>query len=87
MSENISDENEILKEEGLEENIVKTKNIFPEDHKYITFLKKVFRHEFRKNGFRRISTPFFEEIDFFKNIFGNNLEDNVVKLNIEGKCV
>jgi hypothetical protein len=24
-------------------------NIFPEDHKYLTFLKKVFRHEFRKN--------------------------------------
>ncbi|MDP2395810.1 MAG: hypothetical protein Q8S84_06055 [bacterium] len=24
-------------------------DIFPEDHKYFTFLKKVFRHEFRKN--------------------------------------
>lgn len=30
--------------------------LFPEDHKYLTFLKKVFRHEFRKNWFRRIST-------------------------------
>jgi hypothetical protein len=26
-----------------------TKDIFPDDHKYLTFLKKVFRHEFRKN--------------------------------------
>jgi hypothetical protein len=23
--------------------------IFPDDQKYLTFLKKVFRHEFRKN--------------------------------------
>lgn len=30
--------------------------LFPDDHKYFTFLKKVFRHEFRRNGFRRIST-------------------------------
>ncbi len=33
---------------------------FPEYHKYLTFLKKVFRHEFRKNWFRRISTSIFE---------------------------
>ncbi len=75
----------IEKEIWKEINIIKTKNIFPEDHKYITFLKKVFRHEFRKNGFRRISTPFFEEIDFFKNIFGNNLEDNIIEFNISEK--
>lgn len=31
-------------------------HLFPDDHKYLTFLKKVFRHEFRRNGFRRIST-------------------------------
>jgi len=43
----------------LDEEIVKTKNTFPKDHKYLTFLKKVFRHEFRKNGFRRLSTPHF----------------------------
>ncbi len=29
--------------------------IFPDEHTYLTFLKKVFRHEFRKSGFRRIS--------------------------------
>ena len=25
------------------------KDFYPDDHKYNTFLKKVFRHEFRKN--------------------------------------
>ncbi len=32
----------------------------PDYHKYLTFLKKVFRHEFRKNWFRRISTSLLE---------------------------
>lgn len=38
-----------------------TFDILPEHHKYLTFLKKVFRHEFRKNWFRRISTPLIEK--------------------------
>ncbi|MDD3793843.1 MAG: His/Gly/Thr/Pro-type tRNA ligase C-terminal domain-containing protein [Candidatus Gracilibacteria bacterium] len=38
-----------------------TFDIFPEQHKYLTFLKKVFRHEFRKNGFRRITPPLLEK--------------------------
>jgi hypothetical protein len=49
--------------------LVKTINILPEDHKYLTFLKKVFRHEFRKNGFRRLSVPNFIEKEFYENIF------------------
>lgn len=74
-------------EVDIEENIIKTKNILPEGHKYLTFLKKVFRHEFRKNGFRRLSTPFFEEKDFFKNIFWEQIDRNVVnfKLNVESE--
>ena len=40
--------------------MIGTCDVLPEDHKYFTFLKKVYRHEFRKNGFRRISTPLFE---------------------------
>jgi hypothetical protein len=28
---------------------VMNSSLFPEEHKYLTFLKKVFRHEFRKN--------------------------------------
>ena len=65
-----------------DKNLIKTKNIFPDDHKYLTFLKKVFRHEFRKNGFRRISTPFFNEVDFFEKIFWKNLDNNITKFNI-----
>jgi len=45
-------------------------DFYPDDHKYFTFLKKVFRHEFRKNGYRRISTPIVEKSDLFKNIYG-----------------
>lgn len=35
-------------------------DILPPAHKYHTFLKKVFRHELRKNGFKRITTPILE---------------------------
>lgn len=44
-------------------------DFFPEDHKYFTFLKKVYRHELRKNGFRRISTPLFEIASTLKKAF------------------
>jgi histidyl-tRNA synthetase len=83
MIENKNVENEIL----LEENIIKTKNIFPNDHRYLTFLKKVFRHEFRKNGFKRLSTPFFEKKEYFENIFPNKVDENVInfKLSEENK--
>jgi len=40
---------------------------FPEEHKYLTFLKKVLRHEFRKNGFRRISSPILIDEKLRKN--------------------
>jgi histidyl-tRNA synthetase len=40
-------------------------DILPETHNYFTFLKKVTRHEFRKNGFRRISTPILEKKELF----------------------
>ncbi len=35
-------------------------DIYGEYQRYFTFLKKVARHEFRKNGFTRISTPIVE---------------------------
>ena len=56
--------------ENIEENWLIEKNttdIFPDDHKYLTFLKKVFRHEFRKNWFRRISTDIIEDGSFRKS--------------------
>lgn len=41
-------------------------DVTPEYHNYLTFLKKVYRHEFRKNGFRRISTPMLETKAFLE---------------------
>lgn len=38
-------------------------DIFGEYQRYFNFLKKVARHEFRKNGFTRISTPVIEMQD------------------------
>lgn len=40
-------------------------DILPEMHRYHAFLKKVFRHELRKNGFKRITTPILESKDLF----------------------
>jgi histidyl-tRNA synthetase len=40
-----------------------TQDIFGEYQRYFNFLKKVVRHEFRKNGFTRISTPILEPRD------------------------
>jgi hypothetical protein len=41
----------------------------PEDHQYLTFLKKVFRHELRKNGFKRISTAILESQEIIDEVF------------------
>ncbi len=53
-------------------------DILPDYHKYYTFLKKVYRHEFRKNGFRRITTPLFEDKELIKKswISGENILKN-----------
>lgn len=56
----------------VEERVEGTRDLFPEDHKYLTFLKKVFRHEFRKNSYRRISTPSFESESLFRKAFPEN---------------
>lgn len=59
-------------ESTIENRLEWTRDIFPEDHKYLTFLKKVFRHEFRKNGFRRISTPLVEETSLLRKVYPEN---------------
>lgn len=46
-----------------------TRDFLPEDHKYFTFLKKVFRHEFRRNGYRRVSHPSFEKLETLHKVF------------------
>lgn len=50
-----------------------TFDIFPSDHKYLTFLKKVFRHEFRKNWFKRITVPIFETKSLVEKLWRTNL--------------
>lgn len=54
---------------SIESKLEGTTDMFPEDHKYLTFLKKVFRHEFRKNGFRRISTPLIESESLLRKVY------------------
>lgn len=51
-----------------------TKDLLPEDHQYLTFLKKVFRHELRKNWFRRISTAILERQEVIDEVFGDSQE-------------
>lgn len=57
------------------------KDFLPEYHKYLTFLKKVYRHELRKNGFRRISTSMLERKDFLEKSkwINNFILDNIDK--------
>ena len=59
-------------EHQVEKKLQGTCDVFPEDHKYLTFLKKVFRHEFRKNWFRRISTPLLEEKSLLRKAYPEN---------------
>ncbi len=59
-------------EPTIEKRLEGTRDMLPEDHKYLTFLKKVFRHEFRKNGFRRISTPMMEETELLRKVYPEN---------------
>ncbi len=51
-----------------------TADFLPDYHDYFTFVKKVIRHRFRQSGFRRISTPMFEETDLFKKSLGETSE-------------
>lgn len=47
-------------------------DILPDDHLYFSFVKKVVRHHCRRAGFRRISTPIFENIDVFTRSIGDS---------------
>ncbi len=49
-----------------------TMDLSPEYHTYFNFLKKVYRHEFRKNWFRRISTPLYEHSSLYQEVFSEN---------------
>ncbi|MDD2515755.1 MAG: histidine--tRNA ligase [Candidatus Gracilibacteria bacterium] len=47
-------------------------DIFGEYQKYFNFIKKVARHEFRKNGFTRIHTPILEKIELITKSIGES---------------
>ena len=47
-------------------------DILPDDHLYFTFIKKVVRHHCRRAGYRRISTPIFEDVEVFTRSIGGS---------------
>lgn len=47
-------------------------DILPDDHLYFSFIKKVVRHHCRRAGYRRISTPMFEDVEVFKRSIGES---------------
>jgi len=46
-------------------------DILPDDHLYFSFIKKVVRHHCRRAGYRRISTPMFEDVEVFTRSIGD----------------
>ncbi len=51
-----------------------TRDVLPEDHLYFSFIKKVVRHRCRQAGFRRISTPIFEDVQVFTRGVGETTD-------------
>jgi len=51
-----------------------TRDILPDDHLYFSFIKKVVRHRCREAGYRRISTPMFEDIEVFTHSIGETTD-------------
>lgn len=49
-------------------------DILPDDHLYFSFIKKVVRHHCRRAGFRRITTPMFEDVQVFTKGIGENTD-------------
>ena len=56
------------------------RDILPEDHQYLTYIKKVARHRSRQGGLRRIATPMMEREEFITAIHGKN--SDLVKNNL-----
>jgi len=76
----------MLEKENIEEEIIEEvkgegivfKDVFPDEHKYLTFLKKVFRHEFRKSGFRRISIPSLTSNELYTQSGQEHFNDHTI---------
>ncbi len=53
------------------------RDIMPKEHQYFTYFKKVVRHRCRQAGYRRFTTPVFENIELLKRahgLFDENLD-------------
>ncbi len=51
-----------------------TNDQLPEDHQYLTYIKKALRHRGRQAGFQRISTPMFENRAVFERGIGEHTD-------------
>lgn len=51
-----------------------THDVLPEDHQYMTYIKKAVRHRARQAGFRRIDPPMFEEKGVFERGIGEHTD-------------
>jgi hypothetical protein len=61
------------------ENFIKQRTLFPDANKYFNFLKRVFRHELIKSGFKRIETSVVTKSELYtasKQEKFNNLKVN-----------
>ncbi|MFA7681863.1 MAG: ATP phosphoribosyltransferase regulatory subunit, partial [Candidatus Peribacteraceae bacterium] len=51
-----------------------THDVLPEDHQYMTYIKKAVRHRARQAGFKRIDTPMFEQKAIFERGIGEHTD-------------
>lgn len=51
-----------------------TNDVLPEDHQYMTYIKKAVRHRARQAGFKRIDTPMFEYRGIFERGIGEHTD-------------
>ncbi len=51
-----------------------THDTLPEDHTYMTYIKKAVRHRARQAGYKRIDTPMFEEKGIFERGIGEHTD-------------
>ncbi len=49
-------------------------DVLPDDHLFFSYIKKIVRHRCRQSGFRRITTPLFENVDVFTRSLGESTD-------------
>ena len=80
MSEEILEEVELEWEiEEKSPHFIKQRILFPADNRYFAFLKKVFRHQFRKSGFKRITVSWVTKTSLLRD----SGEENIIEINPE----